>query len=279
MECVQTDFKDNHSQEMFRWQSSHIEELGVYRGFTRYPDGKAFARIGYKGGHAEQFNYLVFFLHGQVSEIHKAYLDQILADESSISVEPSNDPQALAIVLLPKRPDNTVAFVEKVELQPNRGFSIKSYHADLARIINGKMTPLTRMRVDVVDERLVDGVWFPMRIDHRVLKPESQNGTKSLVAVQSVKIGAVRETDLNITFPEGAEVNDQIEQKAYVEGRREDSLVDYAGKTMYKPPSAVLKEKMRAEGPSRTWYFWLNVCVIVVTAGVLILRRVRSKPA
>lgn len=270
-ECIDTSFIDHPGgEEMYRWQSGINEKSGEFRVFQINAKWSTHAEISYDKGFAARFNYLAYFLSGEIANDVRAHIENVFYDYFNIAVEPApDDKSSLMLVMVPKNDPILIRLI----LQPEHGYSVKYFERTHSQEKNGKLKKLFDEWEKLLEEKEIDGVWFPMKV-RREAKLYGKNGAIFDMVTTSVKIGAVTDEDLKVVFPPGSEVTDRINKIAYVEGKREDSLVNYAGKTLYKPPIAILKEKekQRAEN-RRPWYIWVNVGAIAACAGLLLFRR------
>jgi hypothetical protein len=231
-----------------------------------YPEG----RISNIHDNATKFNEyakrcLPGYLHGDRPTLMQYLMDNFdkatLVNDASV---PCTVPGTIAIRIVDAESPNDVD-TRTYWIAPERDFVIMRWER---RDDYDKAKKLFIYSDDwVVDGAEIDGLWMPTFVQGATWTykvPPQRAGTTD-VKIQELRIGKVKEADLQVVFPDGTEVIDDFTQKAYVVGKsdRPIPLVNLQGIAKHQPKRAW------------PWGILLNVAVVVGLVGLLIARRRR----
>jgi hypothetical protein len=273
--CTETDLDVQRPSRS--WESSYDEDNGVNRSFAKIASKLSFGVIDYKHAQATGLNLIAFYLDGQVNDERKSYVATVLGTKHELLIDTSkHDVNDISVgVLFP--PGNGEDNSLKLHLRPSHGFSVVAYERENSFTENGVGKLRGFEYGKVVEESQVNGVWLPVRVNHLTANMSTGLSTEAAVTVTSVRLNALTEKDLQVTFPVGTEVDDRIQQKAFLVGQESISTVVYAGQDTYSSPRTLARLADETASARRPWYFWVNVTVVTVMGVILLYLWRRQK--
>lgn len=257
------------------WETHYDAPSGTARGYTTIDDSEqSFARVSYQQETARRFNKHAYYLAGRINDDFCSHLETILVTPWTVSIEDALGSNGEVIVRMYPNPvphGNSEQDI-RIWLQPERGFSIRRYREEVRTLPSQEILLFEEGTVDKETE--IDGVWLPFEITNLVGHLKKGTGGETIVTVKSASVGTVKPEDLEVVFPVGAEVTDNIQQKAYIKGEEEVTTVGFAGQKTYTSPRALLREAEAARPPGRPWYFWANLALVAALGiGLVVIRR------